>query len=153
MRFAGDGGGWEPHDWGEVAALVHGAAARIVAERRERDAPVAIVLPNGPEFVATFFGALAVGNVACPLAPPNLLQNPDGYVDHVAALLRAADPALIATTPRYIELLSAGGSRSPEELAAIAGLDLTDPGFWNRGLELVRDQLDAAEEAAAAVSR
>jgi oligoendopeptidase F len=55
--------------------------------------------------------------------------------------------------PRYIELLSAGGSRSPEELAAIAGLDLTDPGFWNRGLELVRDQLDAAEEAMSAASR
>jgi oligoendopeptidase F len=57
-----------------------------------------------------------------------------------------------AFVPRYIELLSAGGSRSPEELAGIAGLDLTDPGFWNRGLELVRDQLDAAEEAASAVS-
>jgi oligoendopeptidase F len=52
--------------------------------------------------------------------------------------------------PRYIELLSAGGSRSPEELVAIAGLDLTDPGFWNRGLELVRGQLGAAEDAAAA---
>jgi oligoendopeptidase F len=52
--------------------------------------------------------------------------------------------------PRYIELLSAGGSRSPEELAAIAGLDLTDPGFWARGLELVRGQLGAAEDAAAA---
>jgi oligoendopeptidase F len=57
-----------------------------------------------------------------------------------------------AFVPRYIELLSAGGSRSPEDLGAIAGLDLTDPGFWNRGLELVRDQLDRAEEAAAAVS-
>jgi len=55
-----------------------------------------------------------------------------------------------AFVPRYIELLSAGGSRSPEELAAIAGLDLTDPGFWARGLELVRGQLGAAEEAAAA---
>jgi oligoendopeptidase F len=54
--------------------------------------------------------------------------------------------------PRYIELLSAGGSRSPEELAAIAGLDLADPEFWNNGLKLVRAQLDAAEEAAAAVS-
>jgi oligoendopeptidase F len=53
--------------------------------------------------------------------------------------------------PRYLEMLSAGGSRSPEDLAAIAGLDLTDPGFWNRGLDLVRGQLEAAEEAAAAV--
>jgi len=54
--------------------------------------------------------------------------------------------------PRYIELLSAGGSRSPEELAAIAGLDLADPEFWNDGLQLVRRQLEAAEEAAAGVS-
>jgi oligoendopeptidase F len=53
--------------------------------------------------------------------------------------------------PRYIELLSAGGSRSPEELAAIAGLDLTDPEFWNNGLKLVRGQLEAAEQAAAEV--
>jgi oligoendopeptidase F len=53
--------------------------------------------------------------------------------------------------PRYIELLAAGGSRSPEDLGAIAGLDLTDPEFWNDGLKLVRAQLDAAEEAAAAV--
>jgi oligoendopeptidase F len=53
--------------------------------------------------------------------------------------------------PRYIELLSAGGSRSPEELAAIAGLDLEDPSFWAKGLELVREQLEAAEAAAAEV--
>jgi oligoendopeptidase F len=53
--------------------------------------------------------------------------------------------------PRYIELLSAGGSRSPEEIAAIAGLDLADPEFWSNGLKLVRDQLEAAEEAAARV--
>ena len=53
--------------------------------------------------------------------------------------------------PRYIELLSAGGSRSPEDLAAIAGLDLTDPSFWAKGLDLVRDQLEAAEAAASEV--
>jgi oligoendopeptidase F len=53
--------------------------------------------------------------------------------------------------PRYLELLSAGGSRSPEELAAIAGLDLEDPSFWTKGLDLVREQLDAAEAAAAEV--
>jgi oligoendopeptidase F len=52
---------------------------------------------------------------------------------------------------RYLELLSAGGSRSPEDLAAIAGLDLEDPSFWTKGLDLVREQLDAAESAAAEV--
>jgi oligoendopeptidase F len=53
--------------------------------------------------------------------------------------------------PRYLELLAAGGSRSPEDLAAIAGLDLADPSFWSKGLELVREQLEAAEAAAAEV--
>jgi oligoendopeptidase F len=57
-----------------------------------------------------------------------------------------------AFVPRYLDLLEAGGSRSPEELAAIAGLDLADPRFWHDGLKLVRAQLDAAEEAAAALT-
>jgi oligoendopeptidase F len=53
-----------------------------------------------------------------------------------------------AFVPAYVELLSAGGSKSPEDLAAIAGLDLADPGFWRAGLGLVGEQLDAAEQAA-----
>jgi len=51
--------------------------------------------------------------------------------------------------PHYIELLSAGGSRSPEELAEIVGIDLTDPGFWDAGLALVEEQLAEAEALAA----
>ena len=58
-----------------------------------------------------------------------------------------------AFVAKYIELLGAGGSKSPEELAAIAGLDLTDPGFWRAGLELVRGQLEQAEEAAIEAGR
>jgi oligoendopeptidase F len=50
--------------------------------------------------------------------------------------------------PQYIELLSAGGSRSPEELATIVGIDLTDPGFWDSGLALVEHQLAEAEALA-----
>jgi oligoendopeptidase F len=57
-----------------------------------------------------------------------------------------------AFVPRYLELLSAGGSRSPEELGAIVGVDLADPGFWDSGLDLVEGQLEAAEAAARAVS-
>jgi oligoendopeptidase F len=50
--------------------------------------------------------------------------------------------------PRYLELLSAGGSRSPEELGAIIGIDLADPAFWDAGLALVEQQLTEAEELA-----
>jgi oligoendopeptidase F len=54
-----------------------------------------------------------------------------------------------AFTPSYLELLAAGGSRSPEQLAAIVDIDLTDPGFWDSGLALVEAQLSAAETLAA----
>jgi oligoendopeptidase F len=50
--------------------------------------------------------------------------------------------------PRYLELLSAGGSRSPEQLADIVGIDLGDPGFWDAGLALVEQQLTEAEQLA-----
>ncbi|MSW84990.1 MAG: oligoendopeptidase, partial [Actinobacteria bacterium] len=56
-----------------------------------------------------------------------------------------------AFVPAYLEMLAAGGSRSPQELAKIAGLDLTDPGFWSSGLDLVRGELEQAEAAAEAV--
>ncbi|HVF76974.1 MAG TPA: M3 family oligoendopeptidase [Solirubrobacteraceae bacterium] len=50
--------------------------------------------------------------------------------------------------PKYLELLRAGGSRSPEELGAMVGIDLADPGFWDSGLDLVEAQLEEAEAAA-----
>jgi oligoendopeptidase F len=55
--------------------------------------------------------------------------------------------------PRYLELLAAGGSRSPQELGQIVGVDLADPGFWDAGLDLVERQLQAAEDAAGAAGR
>jgi oligoendopeptidase F len=55
--------------------------------------------------------------------------------------------------PSYLDLLRAGGSRSPEELGAIVGVDLSDPGFWSSGLDLVERQLAAAEGAAREAGR
>jgi oligoendopeptidase F len=53
----------------------------------------------------------------------------------------------------YLDLLRAGGSRPPEELGQIVGVDLSDPGFWSSGLELIERQLDAAEAAAREAGR
>ncbi len=53
-----------------------------------------------------------------------------------------------AFVPAYMQLLEAGGSRSPQELGEIVGVDLADPGFWDRGLDIIERQLDDAEAAA-----
>jgi oligoendopeptidase F len=58
-----------------------------------------------------------------------------------------------AFVPAYLELLEAGGSRSPEELGKIVGVDLADPGFWDLGLAIVDRQLEAAETAAREAGR
>jgi oligoendopeptidase F len=51
--------------------------------------------------------------------------------------------------PRYLELLAAGGSRTPDELMqSFVGIDLTDPGFWDAGLALIEGQLRQAERLA-----
>ena len=55
--------------------------------------------------------------------------------------------------PAYMDLLAAGGSKPPEELGRMVGIDLADPGFWDRGLDLVERQLEAAEAAAREAGR
>lgn len=55
--------------------------------------------------------------------------------------------------PLYLDMLKAGGSRPPEELGKMVDCDLTDPGFWDAGLDIVERQLEAAIEAAQASGR
>jgi oligoendopeptidase F len=54
--------------------------------------------------------------------------------------------------PAYLDMLARGGSAPPEELGRIVGVDLTDPGFWDGGLDIIEEQLRAAEQAAKAVT-
>jgi oligoendopeptidase F len=86
-----------------------------------------------PHFINTpgYVYAYAYGQLLALSVYQRYLEQGDGFV------------------PSYLELLAAGGSRSPEELGEIVGIDLADPGFWDAGLALVEEQLTAAEELAA----
>jgi oligoendopeptidase F len=48
----------------------------------------------------------------------------------------------------YLAMLAAGGSRSPQDLVAMIGLDVTDQGFWSSGLKMLDEMLDRAEALA-----
>src|SRR4029079_2629098 len=48
-----------------------------------------------------------------------------------------------AFVPAYLELLAAGGSKSPEELGRIVDCDLADPGFWDGGTAICHHPLAA----------
>jgi len=49
---------------------------------------------------------------------------------------------------KYLALLEAGGSDTPYVLLAPFGLDLRDPGFWHRGLDVIEAMVREAEELA-----
>lgn len=53
-----------------------------------------------------------------------------------------------AFVPKYIELLSAGGSDDPDKLLAKVGVNLNDPAFWNQGIEALKDLIDREEALA-----
>ncbi len=53
-----------------------------------------------------------------------------------------------AFVPRYLDLLAAGGSAPPEALLERVGIDVEAPGFWDRGLGLLRDLVDEARSLA-----
>jgi oligoendopeptidase F len=48
--------------------------------------------------------------------------------------------------PRYIDILAAGGSASPEQILTEAGIDMHDPAFWQGGFEVL-DRLVGQLEA------
>jgi oligoendopeptidase F len=55
--------------------------------------------------------------------------------------------------PQYLDLLRAGGSMAPEELGQLVDVDLADPGFWDRGLDIIERRLDETIAAAEASGR
>jgi oligoendopeptidase F len=85
---------------------------------------------------------------------PHFLSTP-GYVYAYAygflfalAIFRRYELEGEAMVEPYFEVLRAGGSKPPEELARIVGLDLTDPGIWASGIEALDEELDQAEALA-----
>jgi oligoendopeptidase F len=50
-----------------------------------------------------------------------------------------------AFKPRYLKILSAGGSDAPDRILADAGIDISDAEFWQGGFGVVRRSLDELE--------
>jgi oligoendopeptidase F len=53
-----------------------------------------------------------------------------------------------AFVPRYLDLLAAGASDTPDKLLAKLDVDVSDPTFWELGLNLLGDMVREAEELA-----
>ncbi|MCB0160879.1 MAG: M3 family oligoendopeptidase, partial [Caldilineaceae bacterium] len=63
----------------------------------------------------------------------------------VLALYRRFQQEGDAFKPGYLKLLAYGGSARPEEILREAGIDATDPAFWQGGFDVIRDMIDELE--------
>jgi oligoendopeptidase F len=66
----------------------------------------------------------------------------------VLALVQKYKQEGAAFVPRYLDLLSAGGSDAPHVLLGKLGVDVNDPAFWELGLRLLDGMVSEAEELA-----
>jgi oligoendopeptidase F len=67
----------------------------------------------------------------------------------VLALVQKYRAEGLAFVRQYLEMLSSGGSDSPQRLLSRMGIDVTDPGFWSLGLQLLDGMVTEAESLAA----
>ncbi len=85
---------------------------------------------------------------------PHFLHTP-GYVYAysfgellVLALYRIYQEEGESFVPKYTDLLAAGDSDYPDRLLAQVGVDINDPGFWQKGIDVIEEWVAQAEALA-----
>jgi fatty-acyl-CoA synthase len=82
---------------------IHVEAARrgahLAAQGLRKGDRLAIVIPDGDEFVLSFVGAIFAGVVPVPIYPQLSFKNVDGYHETVAHIVRASGAKMLLTTP------------------------------------------------------
>jgi len=85
---------------------------------------------------------------------PHFLHTP-GYVYAysfgellVLALYRLYQEQGDDFVPKYINLLADGDSNYPDQLLAEVGVDINDPNFWQKGIDVIAEMVEQAETLA-----
>ncbi len=67
----------------------------------------------------------------------------------VLALYRMYKESGSAFIPKYLELLAAGGSRSPSSILSDVGVDIRSEPFWQSGFDTIREMVQELEQTLA----
>ncbi|GCB43369.1 long-chain-fatty-acid--CoA ligase [Streptomyces sp. NL15-2K] len=111
--------------WRRLDLRVRALAARLAAEA-EPGARVALLCPQGTEYIAGFLAALTAGLVAVPLYPPNL----PGHAARLAGVLADATPAVVVTTSRLLEEVRDFCAPTPVRVVAVDQVPDSAAGQW-----------------------
>ncbi|ROO83163.1 acyl-CoA synthetase (AMP-forming)/AMP-acid ligase II [Actinocorallia herbida] len=93
VYLATEEGDWDYRSYPEIASSAKRVAAALEAEGVGTGDVVCAIIPTDYQLISTYFGVWASGAVMCLITPP-LFQTGEEYVDHVAAILRQAEPKL-----------------------------------------------------------
>jgi fatty-acyl-CoA synthase len=105
VHLADDEGGWSLHGYTELAASARRVATGMIKAGVRPGDVVCVVLPTGYPCLSAIFGAWTAGATISLPPPPTLA--PDGeYLQHVAAILHQARPALTVTSEDLAPLVA-----------------------------------------------
>jgi fatty-acyl-CoA synthase len=82
----------------EIHAEATRRGAHLAARGLKKGDRLALVIPNGDEFVLSFLGAVMAGVVPVPLYPQLTFKNVEAYHETVAHIVRASRAKLLLTT-------------------------------------------------------
>ncbi len=82
----------------DIAAESERRAAQLLASGLEKGDRVALVIPDGDDFVLSFLGTLFAGGVPVPIYPQVGFKNLEAYHDTVAHIAQASGATMLLTT-------------------------------------------------------
>jgi acyl-CoA synthetase (AMP-forming)/AMP-acid ligase II len=108
VAFAADNpaDGWQFVPYSDLADRALRVVGLLERHGLRRDDVVSIVVPEPHDFLLAFYGVIACGATASPLAPPLTFRSIEAYIQHLAEVLKTALPAAVLVTPHLADHVS-----------------------------------------------
>ncbi len=100
--------------------------AHFAARGLEKGDRVALVIPDGDEFVLSFLGAIFAGVVPVPMYPQLSFKNVETYHDTVAHITRASGAKFLCTTRATLPFVEAVGKEGAHRVESLRGIFTVD---------------------------
>jgi fatty-acyl-CoA synthase len=97
----------------DMATEAERRAGQLVARGLRKGDRVALVIPDGDEFVLSFLGVLFAGGVPVPIYPQASFKNIESYHDTVAHIARASGATMSLTTSATKAFVDPALARAP----------------------------------------
>jgi acyl carrier protein len=109
----GEGEQAEPIGYADLLAAARRIATGLVSRGLQPQQSVALMLPTGRDYLATFFGVLIAGGIPVPIYPPARLAQIEDHLRRHARILDNAQAAFIVTVPQAKTVAALLSARVP----------------------------------------